>query len=172
MIQMYRAKAIETGEWIIGYIFRGYRDKDVKEKVFIVPENYIETYSVDEDTDHLTMKVVEVDKATICENSSIVDRLNDDIYEWDIVKCVTGSKGLYLVRYGDYSFCGGDYFGWYLEGRDSTMGMPFTRPITSEYYIIGNVFDNEDVANQLCLGDLSEEYLCERNNIDYRFFMI
>ena len=93
---MYRAKAIETGEWIIGYIFRGYRDKDVKEKVFIVPENYIETYSVDEDTDHLTMKVVEVDKATICENSSIVDRLNDDIYEWDIVKCVTGSKGLYL----------------------------------------------------------------------------
>ena len=151
---MYRAKAIETGEWIIGYIFRGYRDKDVKEKVFIVPENYIETYSVDEDTDHLTMKVVEVDKATICENSSIVDRLNDDIYEWDIVKCVTGSKGLYLV------------------GKESTMGMPFTRPITSECYIIGNVFDNEEVANQLCLGDLSEEYLCERNNIDYRFFMI
>ena len=34
------------------------------------------------------------------------------------------------------------------------------------------VFDNEEVANQLCLGDLSEEYLCERNNIDYRFFMI
>ena len=76
------------------------------------------------------------------------------------------------MRYGNYSFCGGDYFGWYLEGKESTMGMPFTRPITSECYIIGNVFDNEEVANQLCLGDLSEEYLCERNNIDYRFFMI
>ena len=127
---LFRAKRIDNGGWVTGYIARyGHTGK---EKYYIIPSYASDLYAI------------EVDPSTICRCTGLKDNNGKLIWENDIV----GFWDTYSTENGQSEMdCIGKVV-W----DDETISFQVTNRLSSESYevldecsVIGNIFDNPEL---------------------------
>ena len=100
---LYKAKRIDTGEWVEGYLIA---DEQNKEKCFI---GYV--FGTNDDGTPHDFDVVAVDPSTICQCTGLRDKNGKLIYEKNIVRDEDGSVG--IVEFGVWNYYSiGFYIRW------------------------------------------------------------
>ena len=114
---LYKAKRISDGEWVVGYIIRyGHTGK---EKYYIVPTYASDLYSF------------LIDSSTICRCTGYAG-----IYEKDIFQC---DDEMYVIEWSDYSLS------WEAQAIGNTDNISLGEFEPDEIYAIGNTIDNPEL---------------------------
>ena len=142
---LYRAKRIDNGEWVEGYLIA---DEQNKEKCFI---GYV--FGTNDDGTPHDFDVVAVDPSTICQCTGLKDKNGKLIWENDIVH-----NGNYFVVKWNLSCARFDFA---LNnshnipvGRWEPMIIDWKNSDFKEYRnnidfeVIGNIFDNPELMNE------------------------
>ena len=109
-----KAKMIDNGEWVVGYIARyGHTGK---EKYYIIPSYASDLYAI------------EVDQHTICQCTGLKDKNGKLIWENDILKCDCGGTRIDFIKYDPPIFTYSQSMRWALQQDE----------------VIGNIFDNPE----------------------------
>ena len=129
---MYKAKNLITKEWIKGYLLKTNEGTYIclanqrDDNLFTYPEQCI----------------ILVDEKTVCPTKNITDKNNKTIYEKDICKYFNEEDGDGIGIIED------DYVHW-VKGTISKkhiMTPLFYLKCSSEWEVIGNIFDNPELA--------------------------
>ena len=123
-----KAKRIDNGEWVVGYIARyGHTGR---EKYYIIPSYASDLYSF------------LIDKNTICQCTGLKDKNGKLIWENDIVfvSDADGCSGQMDTGVGKISFIEGL---WYIEGRVQNGLYDIDKCFQIE--VIGNSCDNPEL---------------------------
>lgn len=150
MNRKFRAKSLETKEWVYGY----YLYIEEQDKHYILTGK-IKPYTVDAVHNHLTVdgfECIEVDGDTVC--SIVIDLIDDDdselkIYEGDIVE-VTLTQTDDIRMFEKNKLLGYIWFddsvgAYYLKGNF----LKFPDWAYNDYKVIGNVYDNKDLLEEI-----------------------
>lgn len=141
-----KAKWIDNGEWIIGYVvFQG---------------ECADIIQTDQDG---TWRWYPVDKNTICQCTGLEDKNGKLIWENDILMCHGNSKDLVKVVFGEFDVINMEtesavdsVVGWHYEVIPTDalskcepfcLSMPVTEDYVKicEFETIGNIFDNQEL---------------------------
>ncbi len=123
---LFKAKRIDDGEWVVGYIARyGYTGR---EKYYIIPSYASDLYSF------------LIDKNTICQCTGLKDKNGKLIWENDIVNC-TDAECCGYISWNESE--AGFYFNVLLEGGGFDEEHIYDYQDCME--VIGNIFDNKDL---------------------------
>ena len=144
---LFRAKRIDSGEWVEGYLFDdGFLEHERYFVGRIVVEPYIGT--ADDDWDITGIDFCEIDPETLCQYTGKTDEDGKKIFEGDIV----GFIDLYSTESG-YSeiSCLGEII-WskeeccfHVTNRLSAESWE----VLDECKVVGNVFDNKELLDEL-----------------------
>ena len=136
---IYKAKRLDNGEWVQGYLF----DDGFENGRMFVGGLVIEEYhgTACDDWSITGINFCEVDPSTICQCTGLKDKSGKLIWENDIVGYYNkyGEKWCYgLVGYGEFncSCCSGVY-GWHFGDEDIRE--------YKGYEVKGNKFDNPEL---------------------------
>lgn len=121
---LFRAKRIDTGEWIIGNLICS---PDGRNAISETGGDWM---------------LHEVDQYTICQCTGLNDKNGRKIFERDIVKVVDTSRKNMVFCIGDISFEEGS---WKLCGEILHW---LKDAIYFEFEVIGNIFDNPELMEQ------------------------
>ena len=135
-----KAKRIDNGDWLVGYIVKyGYTGK---EKYYIVPSYASDLYAI------------EIDPSTICRNIGLKDKIDNLIWENDII---------HKPFYTDYdAYANSEAYTGRIQYEDGGWSVEITKPDGNvcvspiiemiayskdiEYCeVIGNIFDNPEL---------------------------
>ena len=128
---LFKAKRIDNGEWVVGYIARyGHTGK---EKYYIIPSYASDLYAI------------EVDPSTICKCTGLKDKNDKLIWDNDIAKDEKGNlyKAFWQKNYYQYSWIciksnflpsGAQWNLWSIK--------------SFEIEVIGNIFDNPELLRR------------------------
>lgn len=126
-----KAKRIDNGEWVVGYIARyGHTGK---EKYYIIPSYASDLYAI------------EVDSPTICQCTGLKDKNGKLIWENDIcIRILLPTKRIktnFKIDYVPYKCC---LSAIDLDGENVTFLSDY---INNQYEVevIGNIFDNKEL---------------------------
>lgn len=134
---LYKAKRVDNGEWVQGYLFD---DGFENGRVFIgglVIEKYNGTAC-----DDWTISgscFYEIDKSTICQCTGLKDKNGKLIWENDIIRCEVGTakviwdKSEWRIEWLKNDLWRKDLYYWAVED------------IQRIVVVIGNIFDNEEL---------------------------
>lgn len=132
---MLRAKRIDNGEWVEGYLVIYPSGKSEIHKKCVEPPDVLAIY--------------EVDQSTICQCTGLCDENGKKIYESDIVGFI------------DYSSTENGYSEHYCRGQaawdEETASFQVTERFSAENYevlnrgckVIGNIFDTPEMLEEL-----------------------
>ena len=129
---LFKAKRVDNGEWVVGYIARyGHTGK---EKYYIIPSYESDLYAI------------EVDTSTICRCTGLKDNNGKLIWENDVVEIGEHEdtvNGLYKVIYCENSHC-------YALKRSVDFHYNFftfsdLNGFETSSKVIGNIFDNPEL---------------------------
>ena len=129
---LFKAKRIDNGEWVVGYIARyGHTGK---EKYYIIPSYASDLYAI------------EVDTSTICRCTGLKDNNGKLIWENDVVEIGEHEdtvNGLYKVIYCENAHC-------YALKRSVDFHYNFftfsdLNGFETSSKVIGNIFDNPEL---------------------------
>lgn len=137
---LYRAKRINNGKWVEGYLF----DDGFKNGRMFVGGLVIEEYhgTACDDWSITGIDFYEVDPSTICQCTGLRDKNGKLIYEENIVRYEEGSVG--IVEFGVWNYyCRGFYIRW-LSGNAKCYRneLGYWAP---KVEIIGSAFDNTEL---------------------------
>ena len=124
---LYRAKRIDNGAWMCGYIARyGHTGR---EKYYIIPSYASDLYSF------------LIDKNTICQCTGLKDKNGKLIWENDIVRTVyDGNEHIYQVVWDESEL---DFKA--TNGKENYESNFEYLPCCDEIEILGNCFDNPEL---------------------------
>ena len=146
---LFKAKRIDNGEWVEGYLFdNGF---DGEEKKYFIGGLIIEKYNgtACDEWDITGIDFYEIDPETICQFTGRCDRYGNKIWENDILK--TWSDEYAQVKFGLYStgFASDDCNqGFYVEFPEDAIYRHELGYWCKETYVIGNVFDNPELLQE------------------------
>ena len=126
---LYRAKRIDNGEWVIGYLIA---DEQNKEKCFI---GYV--FGTNDDGTPHDFDVAAVDPSTICQCTGLRDKNGKLIWEHDIVK-VHDDEEPCLIEWGE------DTARWNMTQYGSCI-YDFDNYWSYEVEVIGSAIDNPEL---------------------------
>lgn len=126
----FRSKSISTGKWLYGCLLKNEEGK------FAV----VKPFKVNMDNE---CSCCEVDEETICQYTGLHDKNSKEIYEGDIVlqQGYNGKKMPMVVRFENGAFIVGYHKG------SSTRKTPML--VSSKCEVIGNIYDNKDLLNEI-----------------------
>ena len=137
---LFKAKRIDNGEWVVGYIARyGHTGK---EKYYIIPSYASDLYAI------------EVDPSTICRCTGLKDNNGKLIWENDIVDFL-GHKGKVVYECGSFGIAYRDYIDWeeiesnicHVTGCDNALYACENDNFISLWEIYWNFNDEDDSVN-------------------------
>lgn len=150
---LFKAKQIDNGEWIEGYLFdNGF---DGEEKKYFIGGLIIEKYNgtACDEWDITGIDFCEIDPETLCQFTGLYDKNGNKIWENDIIKY--HFEEIYApIKYGCYQNCfdsqKAEHVGFYVDWSDGEcirkdlgywINMIDTVPV-------GNIFDNPELLQE------------------------
>lgn len=146
---IFKAKRIDNGEWIEGYLFdNGF---DGEEKKYFVGGLVIEKYNgtACDELDITGIDFCEIDSETLCQFTGLFDKYGNKIWEHDIIKTVSD---IYThVKFGLYTT------GFALEECNQGFYVDFSVKTylrhelgywNNKVEVRGNIFDNRDLLQE------------------------
>ena len=144
---LFRAKRIDNGEWVEGYLFDdGFLEHERYFVGRIVVEPYIGT--ADDDWDITGIDFCEVNPETTCQYTGMVDKNGNRIWENDIIS----------INTYDYMEPQEDFFGrivyleklacWCIQLPDEEKFIPLCEcegSYQTDRFVEGNIFDNPEL---------------------------
>lgn len=130
---LYRAKRVDTGEWVEGFYFCMTHPDGRHTHHFIIP------LGADLSLGTPIEKIqVEVDPSTICRCTELKDKNGTLIWEHDIVSYCDCTKEDYVISWEQNKAC-------FEYQQYSCSMMNFDELSSCEVEVIGNVFDNPEL---------------------------
>lgn len=132
---LYRSKRRDNGEWIEGLPSYGF-DGKITELECLIPGEEIQE-----------IEYIEIDPETLCQYTGLEDnagkRWEGDIFRADNGECLMD----YLIEWDEWTMQ------WYAREIASSDGdMPLCEFKLSEIEVIGNMFDNPEIAQEIAEG--------------------
>lgn len=137
---LFKAKRVDDGEWIVGYIARYGHTR--KEKYYIIPSYASDLYAI------------EVDTSTICRCTGLKDNNGKLIWENDIVDFLV-HKGIVKYEYGSFGIAYRECIDWeeiesnicHVTGCDNALYACENDNFISLWEIYWNFNDEDDSVN-------------------------
>lgn len=144
---LFKAKSVQTGEWIEGYF------AIICEKTVIIEKESEKYYSIDDEKNSRGNRIIEINPETLCQFTGLFDRYGNKIWENDIIKYHFGE--IYApIKYGCYQNCfdsqKAEHIGFYVDWPDEKclrkdlgywIDMVYAMPV-------GNIFDNKELLQE------------------------
>lgn len=146
---LFKAKRIDNGEWVEGYLFdNGF---DGEEKKYFIGGLIIEKYNgtACDEWDITGIDFCEINPETLCQFTGLCDKNGKKIWENDILK--TWSDEYAQVKFGFYNtgFEIGNYNqGFYAVFSEDSYYRHELGYWCKETYAIGNIFDNKELLQE------------------------
>lgn len=130
---LFRAKSIVNGEWVEGYYAVAMNFRGIEQHNILIPDNILGFF-----------KWAVVEPSTICQCTGFKDKLNNPIFENDIIKNKYGNIG--IVRFGCIERHAGLYIEWIdKESRYFRQNFGYW---SYKVEVVGNIFDNLQLLEQ------------------------
>ena len=129
---IFKAKRIDNGEWVEGYLFdNGF---DGEEKKYFVGGLVIEKYNgtACDECDITGIDFCEIDPETICQFTGLTDKNGKKIWENDILRFSQDKIRIDVVKYKAPIFTYSNSMRWSLYKDE----------------VIGNIFDNKELLQE------------------------
>ena len=137
---LFKAKRIDTGEWVEGYLVKAKWYLDEKEMYVIAPTDVCFYPHCEISEWH------EVDLNTICQYTGLTDKNGNNIWENDVLKKVdTNALGWVRERYCKVSF---DKMGYWMITTEYGDGYWICEFESEQLEVIGNIFDNPELVKE------------------------
>ena len=146
---LFKAKRVDNGEWVDGYLFdNGF---DGEEKKYFIGGLIIEKYNgtACDEWDITGIDFYEIDPETLCQFTGLCDKNGKKIWENDIVN--TKSNVRVQIKFGLYSNGFSTWKhnqGFYMDFMDKEYYRPELGYWAEKSVVIGNIFDNKELLQE------------------------
>lgn len=129
---LYRAKQVDTGEWVEGYLSYPFCTEKGNESYYFYAKDSLDFFC----------RCV-VDASTICQCTGLQDKNGKLIWENDIIECKDGKHNFKTQIEWD-AYCAGFIF---QDTETSKVGLDAitANGLYSESKVVGNIFDNQEL---------------------------
>lgn len=133
---LFKAKRIDNGEWVEGYLF----DDGFENGRMFVGGIVIEEYkgTACDEWNITGIDFCEVDPYTICQYTGLTDKNGNKIWENDVVEIPT-ENGYFTIEWSDTEAR------WQMDNEIDNFIVDFDNYWSYEVELIGNIFDNADL---------------------------
>lgn len=128
---LFKAKRIDNGEWVEGYLVK-------------YPSSKVEIFKECGEPPDILLRC-EVDPETLCQCTGLKDKNGKRIWENDILHCRYHSEDDCIVVWYDGRFNFQTIHGQYNQDPMTFLSLCFTQRAVERLTVIGNIFDNPEL---------------------------
>lgn len=142
---LFKAKRIDNGKWIEGYLFDNGFDGD--EKKYFIGGLIIEKYNgtACDEWDITGIDFCEIDPETICQFTGLCDKNGKKIWEKDILMAHLDES---YPEDATYETVEWGFAGWVTHEADSTDREYLGEFDLENFEVVGNIFDNKELLQE------------------------
>lgn len=140
---LYRAKRVDTGEWVEGSLVTGVFFRLGQEIPYMFCPNLAD-YDCFEDFSEEN-GIFEVDPFTVCQCTGLRDKNGKLIYENDIMVAYYDEEN---PEHGTYVMVVWREYGWVTVENNSDDLCPLDDFTIKHFYVVGNIFDNPELLEE------------------------